>query len=447
VELGLSRDLARRIDRSEARARAIATAGGPGEEGPRLAALDFIAEAAAALVLAHAAEPGEVGRAVERAGAAVGISPGAARLAAYQRALASIDAALLPPEPAMGFFVDLLLELGPAEAVSLWATTSSRRGLRCLAAAGDAPASRRLRDAARTALSHGIVDSPHVRAVAVERWDRPFAAVAARSRSDASPALSVYLRELAAALSPLLEREILFEQSEMRERVLVAGVERKLLRLAFDLHDGPLQDLVVLAEDVRLASDQVTSLIDDPMRRLVRGRFQDLESRLTSLDRGLREIAVSARSTSVVEQPLESALRNEVDKLSRTSTIEAELTVDGDVSTLTVSQKIALFRVVQEALSNIRKHSGATKARIRVRSAPRFVTLVITDNGHGFEGGRMRAHDRLGLAGVTERVRLLGGDVEIDGRPGEGARVRATLPRWLPVASKKDSAPVYSVIA
>jgi signal transduction histidine kinase len=445
-ELPLARTLARRIDRSEARARTLATATGPDQLGAQMAVLDFLAECAIALIHDEATGAGDVRRAVDAAAAAAGIPADAARIGVYVRALGSAEAAALPPQATITLFLELLVELGPAEAVSLWSANQAGRGQRCLAGAGDAPTTRRLRVAARSALTTGIVTTAQVRAVVVERWDHPFAALAARSRPDESNALAVCLSELAAALSPILEREMLFDQSEARERALVAGVERRLLRLSLDVHDGPLQDIVLLAEDIRFARDQVASLIDDEMRPLVRGRFDDLDSRLAALDAGLRAIVRSARSTSVLEQPLESVLRNEVDALTRACAIETEFSVDGDVSDLTASQKIALFRVVQESLSNVRKHSGATKADVRLRSAARHVTLVITDNGNGFEGGTMRT-DRLGLIGVAERVRLLGGDVEIDGRPGAGARVRATLPRWLPAAGKEKTAPVYSVIA
>jgi signal transduction histidine kinase len=409
-----------------------------------MAVLDFLADCAIALVQDEAIRPDDVRGAVDAAAAAAGISTEAARLGVFVRALGCTDAAALPPQAAMTLFLELIVELGPATAVSLWSANDSGRGQRCLAAAGDSPTSRRLRGAARNALTDGIVTTRHVCAVAVERWDHPFAGLAACGRADESETLAVFISELAAALSPILEREMLFDQTEARERVLVAGVERRLLRLSLDVHDGPLQDIVLLAEDIRLARDQVASLIDDTMRRLVRGRFDDLDSRLSALDQSLRAIVRSARSTSVLEQPLESVLRNEVDALTRAYAIETAFSVDGDISDLTASQKIALFRVVQESLSNVRKHSGATKAQVRLRSAPRFVTLVITDNGHGFEGGTMRT-DRLGLVGVAERVRLLGGDVEIDGRPGAGARVRATLPRWLPEVGKETTASVYSV--
>src|SRR5437762_583937 len=175
-------------------------------------------------------------------------------------------------------------------------------------------------------------------------------AIAARDVAQLPPRLAVYLRELASALTPLFERDMLFERHAARERSLVSGGERRLVRLGFDLHDGPLQELVALADDLRHARDQVASVLDDPHRSAVRGRFDDLEARLGSLDRGLRDIAHSVRATSAVEQPLEHALRNEADALERSSGIDVELAVDGDVASLTDSQKIALFRVVQESL-------------------------------------------------------------------------------------------------
>jgi len=337
-----------------------------------------------------------------------------------------------------------LLELGPAEAVSLWTVPSPGR-LLCASSAGAAPRSRRLRTAARTAFSSVPIESACVRAVVVDRWDKPFAALVARGRPEASARLLVYLRELAAALTPLFERDMLYERHAARERSLVSGGERRLVRLGFDLHDGPLQELVALADDLRHARDQVASVLGEAHRSVVRGRFDDLEARLGSLDQGLRDIAHSVRATSAVEQPLEHALRNEVDALERAADIDVELAVDGDVSSLTDSQKIALFRVVQESISNIRKHSNATQARVRVRAVAGYVSLEVVDNGCGFVLEEARARGRLGLAGVVERIRLLGGDVEIESAPGNGVLVRATLPRWRPAV--QSATPVYAVTA
>jgi signal transduction histidine kinase len=428
-----------RLDACERRAREIAQAGGGSEETRRAAAVEFLADAVTTLALDGAWEPGAARRAVVASATAIETSKGAALLAVFLRAIASSDAAQLPPQIAADLFLWLLVELGPAEAASLWAVGPSRRA-ECLAAAGEAPKSRRIRMAAVAVLEDRAGGSEHVHAVPVERWDRPFAALSARINSAESAArLGVWLREAAAALSPVLERETLFERNAARERELVSATERRILRLGYDLHDGPLQEIVAFAEDLRLARTQVTSLLDAPHAECIGGRFDDLEARLASLDRGLRDLVHSARPTTAVERPLEHVLRTELEKLESSSDVETTLSVEGDLSDLTDSQKIVLYRTVQESLANVRKHSGATHVDVRVRALQGYVDVTVADNGCGFDihatVARALNAKRLGLAGVSERVRLLGGAIDIEARVGEGVLVRATLPRWRPTKS------------
>ena len=223
------------------------------------------------------------------------------------------------------------------------------------------------------------------------------------------------------------------------ERDAVGPGERHLVRLGFDLHDGPLQEVVLLAEELRLAAAQVESVIADADKRRVRGRFDDLHTRLASLDEGLREIARATSSTSLVTWSVEEALESELQALELAMPIETELDVRGDLAELTDSQKIVLFRIVQEALSNVRKHSGASSVSVVLDSKPRFLDLRISDDGCGFNSRKL-AGDRLGLAGIAERVRLLGGVVEVVSGRGEGASVRATLPQWRPSTSSERPA-------
>jgi signal transduction histidine kinase len=448
LESPATRAVSDRLDACESRARALAEAGGASEEMRRAASIEFLGDAVTALALDGAWEPGAAREAVVAAGGAVDVSRGAALLAVFLRALGSNDAAQLPPQAATELILWLLVELGPAEAASLWSKDPLGR-TEGLAAAGDAPKSRRLRMAAAAVLDDRAGTSPHVQAVVVERWDRPFAALVARIHSSESARLGVWLREAAAALSPILERDTLFERNAERERELVAASERRLVRLGFDLHDGPLQEIVALADDLRLARGQVAALLRDDERKQICGRFDDLEARLASLDGGLRDLAHSVRSTTAVDRPLEHVLRKELHSLTRCSGIEATLTVEGDLSDLTDSQKIVLYRVVQESLANIRKHSGATRAGVRLRALASYVDVTVIDNGCGFDVHstvkRALLTDRLGLAGLSERVRLLGGVVDIEARVGEGVIVRATLPRWRPV--RKSRAPVYAANA
>jgi signal transduction histidine kinase len=429
----LPRDLREALAVCEVRARRLADGLGQG------AALDFLGDAIVAIAVDHRFEPGEARAAVTAAAAELGLPPEAAAFAVFRRALASKEFAQLPPAVAAELALALLVELAPAAAGSLWILDAAG-ATTCLVSHGKAPRSRRLREVARAALDGVITGSAQVHVRVVERWDRPHAALVARARCD-SDHLEDYLEETATALAPLLERASLFDRRVEREHDLVAAGERRLLRLGFDLHDGPLQEIVALAEELRTASSQISAVVPDDFRQRVRGRFNDVHARLGALDESLRQIAHSIRSTTAVARPVVDAIESELSALENATAIEVGMQVAGDLSDLTDSQRIVLFRVVQESLSNVRKHSAATRVTVELQSSRTFVELTVTDDGCGFDP-RLLDTNRLGLAGISERVRLLGGAVEIETTAGLGTTVRATLPQWRP--STPAAATIYA---
>jgi signal transduction histidine kinase len=430
----LPADLRDALRAGEARARRLADGWGQG------AALDFLGDAVVAVAVDHRFEPGEARAAVTAAAKELGMPPESAAFAVFRRALASKEFAQLPPAVAAELALALVDELAPAAAGSLWILDAAG-ATTCLVAHGKAPRSRRLREVARAALDGVIAGSAQVHVRVVERWDRPYAALVARARGAESEHLDHYLAEAATALAPLLERASLFDRRVQREHDIVAAGERRLVRLGFDLHDGPLQEIVALAEELRVASTQISDIVPADFRQRVRGRFNDVHARLGALDESLREVAHSIRSTTAVARPVADAVESELRALENATGIEVDLEVKGNLSSLSDSQKIVLFRVVQEALSNIRKHSEAEQVSVTLRSTRTFVALTVTDNGCGFDPRRL-GNDRLGLAGISERVRLLGGAVEIETSPGTGTIVRATLPQWRP--SIPAAATVYA---
>jgi signal transduction histidine kinase len=169
----------------------------------------------------------------------------------------------------------------------------------------------------------------------------------------------------------------------------------------------------------------------------VRGRFADVDARLVELDRGLRELSQSLESTSALERPLERVLEREVASFRRRAGIEAELRISGSTDGLTRSQKLVVFRAVQEALSNAREHSGAERVEVSVESRREGVRMRVTDDGGGFDVSRTlieaARRGRLGVVGISERVRLLGGTFDIDSRPGGPTSIELMLPRWEPL--------------
>jgi len=101
---------------------------------------------------------------------------------------------------------------------------------------------------------------------------------------------------------------------------------------------------------------------------------------------------------------------------------DQELMLDRDLAT-------ALFRILQEALTNVARHAGATRVEIALDAQPECLTLVVRDDGKGIDPAQVFAAHSLGLLGMRERARVLGGEVAIEGNPGQGTTVTARIPR------------------
>src|ERR671912_1450473 len=155
--------------------------------------------------------------------------------------------------------------------------------------------------------------------------------------------------------------------SDAREPGLAAANERLLVRLGFDLHDGPLQQVYALAQDVRLLREQMVELVGSEHRKTLVGRFADLESQLAELHQDLRDLAHSLEPRSLLQQPLPDAIERELAVLSRRTGIVTSVERSGSFDQLSASQRIALLRVLQEALSNVRQHSGGREVAVTLR--------------------------------------------------------------------------------
>jgi signal transduction histidine kinase len=211
----------------------------------------------------------------------------------------------------------------------------------------------------------------------------------------------------------------------------VEALQRRLLRLGLDLHDGPLQDIAALGTDLHLFRSQLTGLLDGhPDAHRALGRIDDLVARLGALDAELREVGIAAEAGSVLHGSLSATLADVAGTYS--DRFETELGLDDDLDDveLTDSQRIALVRVVQSALANVARHSGARRANVTVRSDENGVHAEVADDGSGFDVERALVTNRVGLAGMRERVRLLGGRFEVASEPGRGTTVRLHLPRY-----------------
>jgi signal transduction histidine kinase len=218
------------------------------------------------------------------------------------------------------------------------------------------------------------------------------------------------------------------------DALAAAAAERRLQRLRFDLHDGPQQELHLLAQDLRLFREQLLAMIaDHPDRERALGRLDDLDAQLIALDADLRRLSTTLRSPLVAD-PLVQTLARVTRAFTARTGIAPRTELSGDLESLTDSQQIALLSLVREALTNVRQHSNAEHVEIAIVAGPDTVTATVRDDGTGFDlelaGPRAAESGHLGLVGMRERMRMLGGRTEINSTPGGPTIVSATLPRW-----------------
>ncbi len=342
----------------------------------------------------------------------------------------------LPPLAAAGFQLRLLRDLRVLHDVSLWRRSPTGQ-TECLLHIGPTELRRRTRTEARATLRGRrplrVVGRSTLRSAPVLRFQQIVGAVVGHNGNAEDEHIGAFLEQTARALGPVLERELLLEHNRDRERALATSAERRLTRLAFDLHDGPTQDVLALAADLREFQQQLYPFVLESHRELAFGRFEDVSARLGELDRTLREISHSLESRSIVSRPLGEILHREIDAFAERTGIETQLELRGDPESLASAQRITVFRIIQEALANAREHSGATAVEIYVRARRNSIDVRIVDNGVGFEVSRSLARaakrGRLGLVGIGERVRMLGGSLELDSRPGGPTTLSFTLPR------------------
>jgi signal transduction histidine kinase len=201
---------------------------------------------------------------------------------------------------------------------------------------------------------------------------------------------------------------------------LVDAQEMERRTISRELHDQVGQTLnAVLVETANLAkriqSDDAVSLhYLDNIRK-----FAD------SSVNSIRDIALLLRPSMLDDLGLIAALEWQAREVSRRSGIKVNVKAENVADSLPDEMRTCIYRVVQEALHNVFRHSAAKSAVVTVRQDDSSLFLSVEDDGSGFDPGKKRG---LGMLGMEERVRQLGGHLEIRSTPGKGTVLRITLP-------------------
>ncbi len=236
--------------------------------------------------------------------------------------------------------------------------------------------------------------------------------------------------ELATA-NILLQKEVTeHERAEDSLRELTGRVFRmqdeERRRLARELHDGATQNLVALAIDVAAIRDAIP-----PEDTCIQERVSGCARRVRQCTDELRTLSYLLHPPLLSELGLASALRDFAQGFATRSGIETTVNIDPNLGRFEPQLELAIFRVVQEALSNVHRHAHSRTAGIALMRHPDFLQLEITDAGRGIpsevlakEGSKLVG---VGIAGMRERVRLLGGTLDIQSG-SDGTRIQVVLP-------------------
>jgi signal transduction histidine kinase len=208
------------------------------------------------------------------------------------------------------------------------------------------------------------------------------------------------------------------------------AMRRRLARMAFDVHDGPMQELIALSYGLQALQRKVAEELD---RDHVHSEFEQLGARLVETEQMLRSMMFALEQTSAEPTDQSIIVERQVAAFrDRCPDVSVEVVVLGNVELQTDSQRIALDRVLRESLSNIAKHADAGNVTIRLQGLRDVLVVQISDDGRGFEAVDQRFGQRVGLRGMRDRLEMIGGTLTVDSRTGGPTTISATIEKWQP---------------
>lgn len=226
-------------------------------------------------------------------------------------------------------------------------------------------------------------------------------------------------RQVISIIRDVTERRRL--QAFGAEALRAAEEERQ--RIARELHDDTAQRLAGLMLMLRVAGQ-----IEDREER--ERRIEQVREEIAETADAVRRIARGLRPPALDEVGLAAALESLVSSLRLAHSLNIEMTADRPRDRLEADAELALYRIVQEALSNAVRHSGASRVAVSLQTEDGMVRAEVEDDGRGFAVDRAYGDEGqgLGMVGMRERARNAGGSLDIDSAPGAGTRVRVELP-------------------
>jgi signal transduction histidine kinase len=202
-------------------------------------------------------------------------------------------------------------------------------------------------------------------------------------------------------------------------------VAEERVRIAREIHDGMAQILAY----VNTKAQAVKAYLDKDKPEEASAQLEQLASAAREVYTDAREGIMALRTRVGPDQPLGEALQDYIERWELQSGIASSLEIEGEIQ-VSATVELQLLRILQEALSNARKHSGATQVEVRIHQERDRLIASVEDDGTGFDpSNRPReAFPRFGLAIMRERAESIGGSLGLETSPGGGTRVKIEVP-------------------
>jgi len=237
------------------------------------------------------------------------------------------------------------------------------------------------------------------------------------------------VRDLHRALAQMVQR-IRGYEAGMRDYLgaVTRGQESERARLARELHDGPVQELIALGQRAEMAQRMIERGESERARELL----EELRSTELGTVEELRRLISALRPIYLEDLGFLPALEALVQQVAERTTAGVRLERPGPVYRLAPEAELAAYRIAQEALNNAVQHAGATDIVVSVQGTAGELLLSVTDDGHGFtlpeRADTLTQAGHFGLVGMQERAARLGGTLQVRTAPGKGTQVSVRLP-------------------
>lgn len=219
--------------------------------------------------------------------------------------------------------------------------------------------------------------------------------------------------------------EAIDEATRIRASQIINAQEQERKRIARELHDETSQVLTSLLISLAILEESITT-------QEARERIADTRKLAHQTLRAIRNLSIDLRPSALDDLGLLPALRWYVKEYQKKCSIDVEFVAPGFKERLPAEMETALYRIVQEALTNTARHANAHKVLITIKEDDNAVYATIADDGHGFDVETLlKTADQergLGLAGMSERALLLGGSLNINASPGHGTTIEVRIP-------------------